>query len=358
VGLGAIVVIGAAPEGFCAAARQGRSESVLAEPIECVEVLGLSTVERCIERFARTEVEDITVLVPRGYAPPVFAGSFDRVSTQLVADLPSATAQQLRAYSEKGIEHSFVLFANVYAETDLLDLFYFHREAQQAATRAVDRDGPLDLWVVDCAKAEISSLENLLTRSETAGASYFVRDYVCRLADPRDLRRLASEALGGRCAMRPAGREIRPGIWVADGAEIHRRARIVAPAFIGGSSKIEEDTLITRCSSIERDCCVDCGTVVENSSILANTDVGIWLDVCHAVVCGNRLMSLGHQVIVEISDPSIMRSNAAVRHGIRPRLDWSSQDQYAQPQIAAAKQPEPHPASEAWQLGANPIGGD
>jgi anti-sigma B factor antagonist len=65
---------------------------------------------------------------------------------------------------------------------------------------------------------------------------------------------------------------------------------------------------VTRFSSIERDCCVDCGTVVEDSSILANTNVGIWLDVCHAVVSGNKLLSLGRDVAVEIFDASLMRS--------------------------------------------------
>ena len=85
---------------------------------------------------------------------------------------------------------------------------------------------------------------------------------------------------------------------------MHRWARIVAPAYIGRGSKIMEDTLITRHSTIEKNCCVDYGTVVEDSSILQNTDIGICLDVCHAVANGNKLLSLDRDVVIEISDPA------------------------------------------------------
>jgi hypothetical protein len=272
-------------------------------------------VERTIERFARTDVDVLTVLIAAGkpYCAPVSAGAFDNVNVQVAADVHSAITQQLKDFSQAGIEHSFVLSASLYAETDLLDLFYFHREARQAATRGLDREGPLDLWVVHCARAQQTDLESLLTRAQEPGASYFIRDYVCRLTHPRDLRRLVSDALCGRCAMRPSGREIKPGIWVDEGSEIHRGARIVAPAYIGSGSKVQEDTLITRLSNIEKDCYVDCGTVIEDSSILANTHIGIWLDVCHAVASGNKLLSLGHEVVVEISDPSVMRSNGTAK---------------------------------------------
>ncbi|MGB7133004.1 MAG: hypothetical protein WBD59_19485, partial [Candidatus Sulfotelmatobacter sp.] len=50
-------------------------------------------------------------------------------------------------------------------------------------------------------------------------------------------------------------------------------------------------------------------TVVENSSILQNTEIGICLDVCHAIANGNKLLSLDRDVVIEISDPAVMRSN-------------------------------------------------
>ncbi len=349
MGLGAIVVIGAEREGIRSTARQGTGQqTLLAGPLACFDILGRSMVERTVERFARADVEFVTVLVAaeKLHGASVSTGTFDRLNVQVVADVFSAIAQSLKDYSQRGIAHSFVVPASVYADTDLLDLFYFHREARQAATRGFDREGPLDLWVVDCAKAQQSGLESLFSRAQEPGASYFIRDYVCRLTHPRDLRRLVSDALCGRCAMRPSGREIKPGIWVEEGAEIHRRARIVAPAYIGSRSKVQEDTLITRLSSIEKDCYVDCGSVIEDSSILANTHIGIWLDVCHAVASGNKLLSLGHEVVVEISDPSVMRSNGGAKKGSDLKR------QYGEQQIVAAIQQQP---PTAQPCGLEPI---
>ena len=101
-------------------------------------------------------------------------------------------------------------------------------------------------------------------------------------------------------------RELKPGIWVGDGARIHRKARIVAPAFIGAYSKIRASALITRGSAIEHHAEVDCGTVVENSTVLPFTYVGAGLDVMHSVVGFRRLAHLVRKVEVEISDAKLV----------------------------------------------------
>ena len=113
----------------------------------------------------------------------------------------------------------------------------------------------------------------------------------------------------------------------------------MAPAFIGAGSRVQEDTLITRCSSIEKNCYIDCGTVIEDSSVLSNTHIGIWLDVCHAVASGNKLQSLAHEVIVEISDASILRFNGAVEQ--ETHAGWDHPTQSAEQQIVAAIQQQP-----------------
>jgi hypothetical protein len=347
VGLGAIVVIGAGSEGLRPVAQNSHAESLLAEPIECVEILGSSMLQRTIEHFTRSDVQAITMLVPGSCSVPALARTYSSVKALAVSDVGSAIAQQLNDYSQNGIDHSFIASTSLYAEADLLDLFYFHREARQAATRGLDREGPLDLWVVNCEKALQTGLDNLLTRADETSPSYFIRDYVSRLTHPRDLRRLVSDALCGRCAMRPSGREVKPGVWVEEGAEIHRGARIVAPAYIGAGSEVQEDSLITRCSSVEKSCYVDCGTVIEDSSILANTHVGIWLDVCHAIASGNKLLSLEHEVMVEISDASVLRSNGAVGPESEHR---ACQDEGVEQQIVAAISPEQPPTPQTCGL--------
>jgi NDP-sugar pyrophosphorylase family protein len=354
VGLGAIVIIGGKQEEFCSTVLQGTAQqALLAQPLACVEVMGRSMIERTIERWLSAGAEDVSVLVAEEVGEiDRLSGTGDNVHTQVVADMAAGVREILQDYVHRGIEHSFIVSANVYAETDLLDFFYFHREARQTVTRALDAQGPLDLWVVTCAQAQNTNLADLLLQAK--GSSYFVREYVNRLTHPRDLRRFASDVLRGRCAIRPSGQEIKPGVWIDMGAEVHRRARIVAPAYIGRGSRVREDTLITRCSNVETGCHVDAGTVVEDSSILANTHVGLWLDVCHAMANGNKLLSLERDVVVEISDASVMRSNASVRQETRAVVGLSRPMKLQQVAVDSKKET---PAPESWQLGANPIQG-
>ena len=361
--LGVIVVIGAEFEGVHSTlAAASNDELLLAVPLACTDVLGRSTLDRTVERFVRAGAEVVSVLVPMEMAHLVqpCSVSFDNLKTQAVADVNAAVAQKLRDFSRGGIDHAFVVSANLYTEADLLDLFYFHREARQTATRAVDSIAPLNLWVVECGKANDAELKELLAQPEGA-ATYFIRDYLIRLDHPRDLRRLAADALRGRCAMRPSGTEMKPGIWVDEGADVDRRARLVSPAYIGRNCKIQEDTLITRCSNIESGCYVDYGTVIEDSSILANTNIGIWLDVCHAVANGSKLLNLERNVTLEIVDRCILRTIGSAREEARNNnLDFYEAQQVITDldplENTKAKAIEPQ-TPKIWQFGANLIQG-
>ena len=375
MGLGAIVVVGAQNQAFGPSALEGsESPSRLAQHLSCVEILGCSMLDRTIERLLAAEVELVSVLVADEFdTAPQLPAKFKNVKVEVVNDLGAATTRLFREYVQSGLDHSFVISANLYAETDLLDLFYFHREGQQKVTRTHDSQGPLELWVVDCAKAQYADACDLLGPSSNGcssnagssnggspnqAASYFVREYVSRLAHPRELRRIACDALRGRCAMRPSGQEIRPGIFIEDGAEVHRRARVVAPAYIGRGTKVKEDTLITRCSTVERGCYVDAGTVIEDSSVLPNTHIGIWLDVCHGIASGNKLFSLERDVMVEISDSNVMRANGSARKEARNARALNLANEKQQPATAKVVDLQKEtPAPEAWQLGANPIQG-
>jgi hypothetical protein len=110
-----------------------------------------------------------------------------------------------------------------------------------------------------------------------------------------------------------------------------------------------EDTLITRFSSVEKGCYVDYGTVIEDSSILENTHVGIWLDVCNSLAKGSKLFNLERNVILEISDPSILRATSAAREMLEAQRE-------SQPVVANLKEQQSS-TRESWQFGANPIEG-
>jgi hypothetical protein len=329
------------------------TQGFLDVPLECVEIVGCSVLERLIERFLAIDVHCISILAESATLKrlPQFRSAYGNVSLRAVRDLDSAISQELASFSQKGISHSFVNSANAYVETDLLDLFCFHRESRQPLTRTFDRDAPLDLWVVDCSKLERAEFNFSLDRPAPEGTpNYFIREYVNRLLHPRDLRRLATDILRRSCETGPCGEQIRPGVWIDQGAEVHRRARLVAPAYIGCGSKVRADALITRFSDIERDCCVDSGTVIEDSSILANTTVGICLDLCHAVASGNMLWNLERDVAVEIVDSKVMRFTTAPRRPLAHTVAYINEPiDVPQDVVVSRKTTMP----DTWQFGNN-----
>ncbi len=313
--VGAIIIIGASEERAIPTAPGVTSEqhAVVEGPLGCVEIMGCPVVERMVERFLAADVEVVSILADARVALPSFCQSTDKITAYVAADMGSGLSRMLADYSERGVRFAFVIRANVYTECDLIHWIWFHRGTHQAITRACDFKGNLDFWVIDCDKREEVDVSLLLEESERfEGSLYFIHEYVNQVSSASDLRRFVTDVFRGRCELRPSGKEIRPGVWVEACAQIHRRARIVAPAYIGRGVRVREDTLITRGSNLESSCCIDYGTVVEDSSILTNTYVGIWLDVSHAVVKGNKFANVRRNVVLEISDSMVIREKVAV----------------------------------------------
>lgn len=91
---------------------------------------------------------------------------------------------------------------------------------------------------------------------------------------------------------------------------------------------------------------MDSGTVIEDSSILANTTIGICLDLCHSIASGNRLWNLEHDVAVAIVDPKVMRFTTAPRK-------WaahSSERNQSTEEAAVLQKPE---MPQRWQIENN-----
>jgi carbonic anhydrase/acetyltransferase-like protein (isoleucine patch superfamily) len=314
--IGAVVILGEERSiSGGSSTEPSMAEGPLAVPFSSVEVLGRSVLSRLFDELRRASVDVITLLADSCFAPvrPAIDETTKDIPLVWVQEAWSAATQLLGCYRESGIEDTFVIRAGVHAELDLVDLLQFHRAQRRVVTRACDERGPLDMWVVELAlmpnvaDSHSQDLRGILRVAEPP--FYAVTGYVNRLEEHRDLRRLAVDSLSSLCRLRPHGSELRPGVWMDAGAQVHRMARIVAPAFVGRGSKVEEQCLITRGSSLERDCMIDYGTVVEDSSILSNSYVGIGLDLSHSVVHGNNLVNLEHGVALQIFDPGVIRQN-------------------------------------------------
>src|SRR5262249_36159262 len=130
--------------------------------------------------------------------------------------------------------------------------------------------------------------------------------YVNRLRNREELHRLMRDGLQGQCQLNPVGTQIRPGVWCGDGAEIEPTVSIEGPAFIRVRVRIAAGCRISGTSSIERDCQVDCGTVIDNSLVLPGTYIGVALDVRRSVVASARLFNLDRNIEVSVSDARLI----------------------------------------------------
>jgi hypothetical protein len=306
--LGAIVVVGSVE-----AIGYSKQHVQSGMPLACVEVLGRSALDREITELRKVGLDDLTQFADNSLIP--YCAELEQATSvpfKWVEDASASAVQQVQSYRDRGFSTALLAVASAYAEMNYSDFLQSHQEQGEAITRAHSPQGPLDIWVIDLEKIGADQLPGALYGSDN-GARYWVQGYVNPLRYPKDLRRLVADSFNGACHLRPEGFETRPGVWMSHGAEVHRGARIVAPAYIGRGSKIEEQCLITRCSNIESNCLIDYGTVVEDSTVLSNTYVGIGLDISHSIVSGNSLLHLERDVMLEIADPGVVRPNKVLR---------------------------------------------
>jgi hypothetical protein len=317
----AIVIVGT----DSATTERGETAMTLELPAQrgsmaTVEVLGQSVLRRTIERLLRAGVGSISVFARESENCEGFT-DFPNVDVVLSGDPWFDATRYLVRSKATHSGQMLIICLGPYVELDVTSALQFHSEQAKGIARAFDGEEPLDVWIVDPETLHVGE-ELPAALLGVDAAQYSVHGYVNRLENPRDLRRLITDSFNLRCEMRPHGFEVRPGVWMCEGADVKRGARIVPPVFIGCEVKISEQALITRCSNVERNSHVDYGTVVEDTSILPNSYVGIGLDLCHSIVDGNNLVNLQHGVILTITDSAVMRQNKTFS-GIDRHL-WTS----------------------------------
>lgn len=302
----AIVVIG----GAAACNGSGSPETISGVPIAYVDVLGGSVVQRVLQRLRRCGISAITLVddvtsEATPFAPAVVSGLEVPHVRAASGQLWQAAEEAFLRHVEDGADLVVTLRLGPYAEVDYEALIQHHIDKRCAVTTARDRSGAgVDVFVLNAsARVDAAILfQSALQRLRRECEDFTVAGYVNRLRNAADVRRLGVDGLLKANEIRPEGTELKPGVWVGKFARIHRKARVIAPAFIGAQAKVHASALITRCSILEHHTEVDCGTVVEDSTVLSFTRVGAGLDVMHSVVGFRRLAHLRQNVEVEIAD--------------------------------------------------------
>lgn len=307
-------------------------------PSAWVEILGQSVFERTVTRLRQAGINATSVIAEAGFVSPMPACGLEINIAREAGDCWSIAARTLKKQAAQGVKDILVMDLGAYVECDLPEVLRFHFAKRPALTQ-LQNGRPLDFWMVNAHAVSAAGRDFTppFKQDKTlTPVPFMVKGYVNPLADAADLRRLVVDAFLARCAIRPRGREIRPGVWLDDGAKAHRSARIVAPAYLGRGAKLGPCVIMTGYSNVERHCQVGAGTVVDSASILAHTALGRGLEVSHAVVDGNEFVDLGRNLAVKIDDPNLLRDTSP-----RPRRVLQDHRDNREPVAAGRKPFEP-----------------
>lgn len=278
-----------------------------------VDVAGKSPLQRTAERLNKFGVSQIAAVIeapPHDGAPkPVVSGShivappdrFWRAAEIAFNDLVQA-----------GAELVVLVRLGAYAEVDYESMIQCHLDRHSRVSQAAQNGSTLDIFCISASRRNdaASLFRSKLTRCRSDCPLFEHSGYVNALANALDLRQFAIDILTLKTETAPAGEQIRPGVWTERRAQIEKGARILAPAFVGSFARVRSGAVITRCSSIEHHAHVDCGTVVENSTVLPYCSLGAALEVAHSVAGYSHLWNLRRNCAVRISDAKLLRNVA------------------------------------------------
>ena len=213
----------------------------------------------------------------------------------------------LQEYVNNGVRHTLVISARRYTEIDFAKLILFHRQTSSTVTNVADENGSLGVTLIDskCADGDGSPLSSRLPAFTACSSTYEYNGYVNHLSSAAEYRELIQRTLAGKCWIRPLGREVRRGVWVASDARIHSSVRLVGPTYVGARSRIRAGALLAA-TSVERDSEIDCGTVTDSSSILPHTYIGPGLHISQSVVNGSRLLHMQRQLEVDLGETGLI----------------------------------------------------
>lgn len=216
----------------------------------------------------------------------------------------TVTRSELAGFARQGVKRLLVIKLNSYAEMDLGDFFRFHCERRNPVTEAHDSRGELGVSLLDqlALRAPQAEGDNSPApgRDGSRPYQYHFNGYAKRILSANERQELVGDALTGACAMRPFGKQIRDQVWVGEGVELAKSARVIGPTYIGERAIIRAGATIGPFASVERDCVIDCGATVERSTVMPQTYLAPGILIQDGVVDGGYLEHLGWETVVDL----------------------------------------------------------
>lgn len=274
------------------------------------DILGATLLDRTLAKLRELRTLPPKVLSGRNVSDHVFPSRATRSGTFI-----DSWEKAISEYVNAGAETILLVRVGTYADVNYGELINFHYETNSPLSHAYSGETSLDIAVVNAAL--LRNTDDLVRRALShlilQQKRFPYQGYVNRLRNREELHQLMQDGLRSQCQLQPVGVEVQPGVWCGERAVIDPSVWIQGPAFVGARSKVASGCRISGISSIERDCGVDCGTVIDSSLVLRGTYVGMALDVRNSIVGNGKIFNLDRNVEVRISDPRLIGRNTKPR---------------------------------------------
>jgi len=274
-----------------------------------LEVAGRTAVQRMVERLQEFGIHSTTVIADSDF---LIATDGNQQGTTCQTTPRErfwrAAENAFSDLAQEGAELVLLVHLGGYAEINLEKFVQFHLDQHARVTQVSVQGEPLQIFCISASRRNdaASLFRSQLTRCRSECPTFEHNGYFNPLREARDLRQLTIDILTLKTETKPSGIEVRPGVWMERRAVIEKGARVLAPAFIGAFARVRTHAVITRCSSVEHHAEIDCGSVVENSTVLPYCSIGAGLDVAHSVIGAGVLANLRRNVTVEIADRKLI----------------------------------------------------
>ena len=282
-------------------------------PAGLIDVAGRNALDRVVERMTRYGLTTVTAVIEATAHRNVRPTNASREGLNCVTAPADrfwrAAESAFNDLAQDGAELVLLVRVGSYAEVDFDRLVQFHLDAHARVSQVTHMGRPLETFCISASRRNdaASLFRSQLVKCRSECPQFEHSGYFNSLSDAYDVRQFAVDILTLRTETAPAGDQIRPGVWAAKESRIEKGARVLAPAYVGTYARIRSGAVITRCSSIERHAQVDCGTVVENSSVLPYCYVGAGLELAHSVAGFGQIANLRRACTAPILDEKLLR---------------------------------------------------
>jgi mannose-1-phosphate guanylyltransferase len=331
-----------------------------------VPVANKPFLEHMIDNLRKHDVHDIILAIC--YLPDLIQSHFGEGNdfgvnlTYAVEEVPLGTGGAVKN-AQPFLDDTFVVLnGDVFTDLDLTDMMEFHKHHKATATIALTPvEDPTGYGVVEldarnCVKrfVEKPSWEQVTTNLINAGTyimepealelvptgvhcmlerglfpnmvdlgvpfiGYRSNAYWIDIGIPQDYLKLHRDVLMGKAMARFPGKSIADDVWVEEGCDIHRSAKIIGPVVVGKRCTIEQGVRVSGPAVLGDGCSVGQGATIDEAVLWHGVTLGGDATVRNSVIGSESVVGYGTWIVDGsiVGDGTSIGSYNRLEHGIK-----------------------------------------